>query len=179
LSPGQGGVPSANVEIFPLVVLPPGHYQIEPSDPASWSQNPRSGDQGFARVEGNITTTVAPPPLNQYERANWATNAGRPQRILWLQLLGVSASYLAIYRVTNSENSTQVTVTTPQGAFVLEPGVSVDLSTQEIEISSSRPAWGTYQNICCALATVAPQAAKPAPTPKNGGGNGGGEGPIG
>ena len=168
-SAGQGGVPNVNVEIFPNVVLPPGSYQILPdaASAPSWSQNARSGGQGFARVEGTVTTTVAPPPLNQYERANWATNAGKPQRILWLQPVGVSAAYLAIYRISNADTSTPVTVETDHGQFPLEPGVSVDVSTQKIDISSTQPAWGTYQDICCAMATVAPPAPK-APPPKDG-----------
>ncbi|HEV2298402.1 MAG TPA: hypothetical protein VGR72_07795 [Candidatus Acidoferrales bacterium] len=189
LSPGQGAVPNASAEFFPFVVLGPGHYQIIPTDSTGvpstlWSQNPRSGSQGFARVEGvpvgvvippsGTKTPVAPPPLNQYERANWGTSAGSPQRILSLQLLSVFASsltYLALYRITNSENSSQATVTTSKGAITLEPGTSVDVSTQEVEISSLKPAWGTYQNICCALATVAGPAA-----PKSGGGKSSGEG---
>jgi hypothetical protein len=166
LSAGQWGAANVNVEIFPNTVLPPGRYQILPdqANAGLWSQNARSGGQGFARVEGTmVPAKVADPPINQYERANWATNFGRPQRILWLQPVGVAATYLAIYRITNGDTSTVVTVQTDGGSFTLEPGVSADVSTQKIEISSTLPAWGTYQDICCALATVAPQAPKPPP----------------
>lgn len=51
-SPGQGGVPNANAEFFPFAVLGPGHYEIVPVDSTGvpsqlWSQNPKSGGQGF------------------------------------------------------------------------------------------------------------------------------------
>jgi hypothetical protein len=168
-SAGQNGDPNVNVEIFPNVVLPPGNFQIVPTNQVEWSQNPRSGGQGFARIEGDLVGAIASPPTNQYERANWATNRLHKQRILWLQLLGVSASYLAIYRITNSADSTPATVETDQGSFLLEPGVSADVSAQKIEISSVRPAWGTYQDICCALSTVPPAAPRPPlPPAKNG-----------
>jgi hypothetical protein len=186
LSPGPGGVPNANAEFFPLIVLGPGRYEIMPTDltgtPSTlWSQNPKSGGQGFVRVEGvaegvlqppSGIKAVADPPANQYERANWATDAARPQRILSLQLLPVlpnSFTYMAIYRVTNSENSTRATVTTSQAIITLEPGSSVDVSTQEVEVSSLQPAFGTYQNICCSLATA---TLAPAKVAAGGGGKG-------
>src|SRR5579864_8673707 len=45
-SAGQGGAPNVNVEIFPNVIFPPGKYLIRPSNPAFWSWNSRSGEQG-------------------------------------------------------------------------------------------------------------------------------------
>jgi hypothetical protein len=191
LSSGQGGVPNANAEFFPLIVLGPGRYEIIPTDrtgtPSThWSQNPKSGGQGFARVEGvaegvvqppsGIQSQVAAPPTNQYERANWATDAGHPQRILSLQLLPVLPNfftYMALYRITNSENSTRAMVTTSQAIITLEPGTSVDVSTQEVEVSSLQPAFGTYQNICCSLATATLAPAKVAAGGGGKGANGG------
>lgn len=178
-SPGLlgAGEQYEEADFFPFVVLGPGRYQIVPATSTGvfsniWLQNPRSGGQGFARVEGvpigviappsGTTSPVAAPPLNQYERANWATSAGSSQRILSLQLLGGSTSsltYLALYRITNSENSSRATVTTSHGAITLEPGRSVDVSTQEVKISSLKHARGTYQNICCALGTVGGRTA--------------------
>ena len=187
LTAGQGGVPNANAEFFPFIVLGPGLYEIIPTDQTGvpstlWSQNPRSGGQGFTRFEGIPTgvalppsgtnSPIAAPPTNEYERANWATNLGSPQTILSLQQLisgPATFTYMALYRITNSVSSSRVTVTTSLSSITLEPGSSVDVSTQEVQISSAGPAWGTYQNICCSLGTV---TRPDAPVVKTGGGNG-------
>lgn len=51
-TPGQGGVPNANWEARPNVVLPAGTYTIAVSEMDTWSQNPQSGGRGFAVVKG-------------------------------------------------------------------------------------------------------------------------------
>jgi hypothetical protein len=188
LSPGQGGS-NSNVEIFPSTVIPAGRYEIVPTEPGKWSFNARSGNMGFARVEGIVVPDPAnSPPTNQFERAKWEVGPGRPQKILWLQPIGTvgAASYGAIYRITNSEWSTLVTITTTDGSFTLQPGGSVDLSTTRIDIESTGlPAWGTFQDLCCALAVLqAPAALKDPflwsflPNSKGGGGGGGGGGGV-
>jgi hypothetical protein len=169
LSAGQQA-PNANVEIFPNIVVPAGRYEIVPTEPAKWSFNARSGSQGFARVEGDVPPAWATPaanqtpPSNQFERANWAVGLGEPQKILWLQPTGAvaAACYFAIYRITNDPASTLVTITTTDGFFPLQPGASVDVSSQRIDIESTGfPAWGTFQDLCCSLAVLqAPAALK-------------------
>ncbi|MBI5583572.1 MAG: hypothetical protein HY892_07090 [Deltaproteobacteria bacterium] len=51
-SPGQGGVPDANWEVFPKVVIPAGTYTVIDSDPATWAQNSASGGRGMCFVKG-------------------------------------------------------------------------------------------------------------------------------
>lgn len=163
LSAGQGA-PNANVEVFPNIAVPAGRYEVVPTQPAKWSYNARSGSMGFARVEGSVISAVAAPPTNQYERAKWAVSQGKPQKINWFQPTGAvaAACYLAIYRITNAETSTLVTVTTTDGSFPLQPGASVDISSQKVDIESTGlPAWGTFQGLCCTLAVLqAPAALK-------------------
>ncbi len=51
-TPGQGGVPNANWECTPNVVVPAGTYTVVDSDPATWAQNSGSGGAGMAVVKG-------------------------------------------------------------------------------------------------------------------------------
>jgi hypothetical protein len=52
-SPGQGGVPDANWEVFPNVAIPVGTYTVIDSDPATWAQNSASGGRGMCFVKGD------------------------------------------------------------------------------------------------------------------------------
>ncbi len=99
---------------------------------------------------------ATPNPSNQYWLATWAVSASGKETILSLQTLGVSAAYLGIYRVTNAgEGSSPVTVNTDTGQFSLQPGTSIDVSSQSIVVvSQGQAAQGTYGLICCATATV-------------------------
>lgn len=58
-SAGQGGVPNANWEVRPNVVIPPGTYTIVDSSPATWAQNSESGGRGHAIVKGYQSGAVA------------------------------------------------------------------------------------------------------------------------
>ncbi|MHB1342724.1 MAG: hypothetical protein ACYC77_09845 [Coriobacteriia bacterium] len=49
---GQGGVPNAYWTATPNVVLPPGKYTIQDSDPRTWSQNEGSAGFGMTRISG-------------------------------------------------------------------------------------------------------------------------------
>jgi len=48
---GMGGVPNANWEVFPNIVIPAGTYTVIDSDPATWSQNQDSGGRGMGQVK--------------------------------------------------------------------------------------------------------------------------------
>jgi hypothetical protein len=50
--PGQGGAPNVQWIAEPNVSIPPGTYTVIDSDVATWSQNVRSGGQGFAEIHG-------------------------------------------------------------------------------------------------------------------------------
>jgi len=68
-TPGQGGVPNANWECTPNVVVPAGTYTIVDSDPATWAQNSGTGGAGMAVVKGypaeaDGRTPPASPPDN-------------------------------------------------------------------------------------------------------------------
>lgn len=73
-TPGQGGVPNANWEVFPNITIPPGTYTIVVSQEETWAQNSQSSGRGMAVVKGylasggitqtttnNPTTTQKPP----------------------------------------------------------------------------------------------------------------------
>jgi len=49
-TPGMGGVPNANWEVSPNVVLPAGTYTVVDSDPSTWSANAESGGRGMGQV---------------------------------------------------------------------------------------------------------------------------------
>ncbi len=51
-SPGQGGVPNANWNVYPNISLPSGTYTVIDSNPSTWAQNTGSQGAGFTRVEG-------------------------------------------------------------------------------------------------------------------------------
>ncbi|MFT3745943.1 MAG: tetratricopeptide repeat protein [Pyrinomonadaceae bacterium] len=57
-SNGQGGVPNANWEVRPNVVIPAGTYTIVDSSPATWAQNGESGGRGHAIVKGYPSGSV-------------------------------------------------------------------------------------------------------------------------
>ncbi|HWP97500.1 MAG TPA: hypothetical protein VN426_11700 [Syntrophomonadaceae bacterium] len=50
--PGQDEVPNAFWVVKPNIVIKPGTYTIEDSNPATWSQNNQSGNRGFTDVRG-------------------------------------------------------------------------------------------------------------------------------
>ncbi|MBX7170544.1 MAG: tetratricopeptide repeat protein [Pyrinomonadaceae bacterium] len=67
-TPGQGGVPNANWEVFPNITIPAGTYTIVVSSEETWSQNSQSGGKGMAIVKGyatggNSTVTTNKPPI--------------------------------------------------------------------------------------------------------------------
>ena len=49
---GQGGVPNANWEVRPNIVIPAGRYQVIDSDPSTWAQNSASGGKGMVVIKG-------------------------------------------------------------------------------------------------------------------------------
>ena len=49
---GQGGVPNANWEVRPNIVIPSGRYQVIDSDPSTWAQNAQTGGKGFVVIKG-------------------------------------------------------------------------------------------------------------------------------
>ena len=129
------------------------------------------------------------PAPSQYLVAPWSVPAGSSETIVSLQTLGVGAAYLAIYRVNNSTDSSPVTVQTDQAKFELQPGTSIDVSTQTITLlSQNQHGRGTYQIICCStVSSQITQQTKPVNTSSlfvdtfdpitflnGGGGNGGG-----
>ncbi len=67
-TPGQGGVPNTNWEVYPNITLPAGTYTIAVSSEETWSQNAQSGGKGMSIVKGYATgggtPTVTPnkPP---------------------------------------------------------------------------------------------------------------------
>lgn len=124
-----------------------------------------------------IVATTLPSTTNQYEHAAWSVDGGGSQTILSLQPAGVSALYLAIYRVSNDETSSAVVVQTDNAKITLAPGTSVDISSLNIAVvSQGTRAAGSYQNLCCSLAQQAVQPPKAAGTPGGGGGGAGGGG---
>ena len=143
-------------------------------------------------TETTTTVTTSPASTNQYEHAAWRVNPGGRATILSLQPAGITALYLAIYRVTNDDDSGDVQIQTDALTIDLAPGTSIDVSTQTITVlDRGSGSHGSYQNLCCAvqpLKTVATQppagadatltgtAGGPPGTPTNGGGgsNGGG-----
>jgi hypothetical protein len=86
---------------------------------------------------------------------NWSLPADTSQTILSLQEVDIPAVVLAIYRIVNTGivgSGQSVTIQTDHGTFDLEPGMSIDISTQNITIRSGRaPARGTYQLLGNAL----------------------------
>lgn len=50
--PSQDNVPNASWIVRPEVVIKPGTYTVVDSDPATWSQNNKSGNRGFTDVRG-------------------------------------------------------------------------------------------------------------------------------
>lgn len=127
------------------------------------------------------SVTTSPATTNQYEHARWIVTPDSPTAsIVTLQMLGVSATYMVLYRVTVDEGSNPVTVQMRQGQITLQPGTSADISAQQITIASlnNLPAVGSFQNLCCATVTQA-QASKGsggggAATPSAPAGGGGG-----
>lgn len=59
---GQGGAPNVNWVADVNVSIPAGSYTVLDSDPGTWSNNSRSGFQGFAIVRGSLLSS--PPPLS-------------------------------------------------------------------------------------------------------------------
>jgi hypothetical protein len=51
---GQGGAPNVNWITNLNLTLPAGNYAVYDSDPATWSQNPRSNYSGFLIVRGIV-----------------------------------------------------------------------------------------------------------------------------
>ena len=89
---------------------------------------------------------------------SWSLPANTSETILSLQQVNIPAVLLAIYRITNTgvKNTTapggSVVVQTDNGPFDLEPGTSIDISTQTITIrSGAKPAHGTYQLLSNAM----------------------------
>jgi hypothetical protein len=127
------------------------------------------------------TVTTTPATTNQFEHAAWNLAPGSSATILSLQMLGVSASYLALYRVTNDDGSNPVAIQMGQANTTLQPGTSIDVSAQQVAIASigNLPARGSYQNLCCAAVSQAlgqPKGGGAAnggtPAPAGGGGGG-------
>lgn len=55
---GQGGVPNANWNAGPNVVIPAGTYTVWDSEPSTWSTNEQSGFVGFTVVRGVLGVSV-------------------------------------------------------------------------------------------------------------------------
>jgi len=55
---GQGGVANAVWDAAPNVVIGPGTYTVVDSDPATWSQNSQSNNQGFTLIKGVAATSA-------------------------------------------------------------------------------------------------------------------------
>jgi hypothetical protein len=72
-SAGQGGVPNVNWTATVSFDLPAGTYTIVDSQPATWSQNAKSGGSGFAAVRGTTpgggTPGEGPAPIRGFEYA--------------------------------------------------------------------------------------------------------------
>ena len=75
-SAGQGGVPNVNWTATVSFDLTPGTYTVVDSQPATWSQNGKSGGSGFAAVRGTTgaggttaTDGPAPTPSRGFEYA--------------------------------------------------------------------------------------------------------------
>ncbi|UWG95885.1 hypothetical protein LPY66_13285 [Dehalobacter sp. DCM] len=62
---GQGGVPNANWEVFPNIVIPAGTYTVTDSDPASWSANEESGGRGMGQVHATPHFEVTSGSLDE------------------------------------------------------------------------------------------------------------------
>ena len=107
----------------------------------------------------NTRTSVVTSPAgtNQYEHAPWNVPGGQSTTILFLQMLGVTATYMSLYRVTNDLGSQPVQVEMGQVTVTLQPGCSIDVSAQVVILNSlgGLPALGSYQNLCCAVVTQA------------------------
>ncbi|MFQ3581325.1 MAG: hypothetical protein SNJ49_05395 [Chloracidobacterium sp.] len=76
-TPGQGGVPNANWECTPNVVVPAGTYTVVDSDPATWAQNSGSGGAGIAIVKGYPAEANTPPQPPSTPPATPPTGGGR------------------------------------------------------------------------------------------------------
>jgi hypothetical protein len=50
--PGQGGVPNATWIVTPNIDVPAGTYTVVDSDPATWSQNEKTGGAGMTWAKG-------------------------------------------------------------------------------------------------------------------------------
>jgi hypothetical protein len=87
----------------------------------------------------------------------WALPANTSETILSLQQVSIPAVLLAIYRITNTgvAGGGSVVVQTDNGPFDLEPGASIDISTQTIVIhAGAKSAHGTYQLLGNALVGI-------------------------
>ncbi|MBK9153547.1 MAG: tetratricopeptide repeat protein [Chloracidobacterium sp.] len=62
---GQGGVPNAYWEVSPNIVIPAGTYTIVDSEPATWSQNARSGGRGMAVIKGIPVSGTTETPVER------------------------------------------------------------------------------------------------------------------
>ncbi len=62
-TPGQGGVPNANWNVYPNITLSAGTYTVIDSEPSTWSQNIGSNGAGFTRIEGYPASSSITPPL--------------------------------------------------------------------------------------------------------------------
>jgi|SRR5450432_21290 len=117
------------------------------------------GVGGVGSVVGGLAsgsaTAAAPAAL-----ASWSLAANASATILSLQQVSIPAVFLAIYRITNtgvsfgSRTGGSVVVETDHGRFTLDPGNSMDISTQTLTLRTGRgkAARGTYQLLCNAMA---------------------------
>lgn len=50
---GHKNAPNVNWFVEPNLIIPPGKYTVVDSEPSTWSQNPESGNAGFAIIKGH------------------------------------------------------------------------------------------------------------------------------
>jgi len=137
--------------------------------PTITDETDTTGESVATKVTSTVTTVVTSPAMtNQYEHAGWILPRTGRSTILSFLPAGISALYLAIYRVTNDNDSGPVQVLTDAGQIDLAAGNSVDISSQTITVVGSPGSHGSYQNLCCAaqpLKVDTPPAPPPAPPP--------------
>jgi hypothetical protein len=186
--PIPGATTGASTAVSGITVTPAsGGGVVIAASTATGGSGAREQDVTATTTVSKVTQTTSsvttvPATTNQYEHARWIVSPEFPTAsILTLQMLGVSATYMTLYRVTVDEGSNAVTVQMRQGQITLQPGTSADISAQQITIASlnNLPAVGSFQNLCCATVTQA-QASKgsgggaAAATGAQAGGGGGG-----
>ena len=132
-------------------------------------------------TDTTTTVTTSPATTNQYEHAAWSLADTDSVTILSLQMLGVSATYMALYRVTN-DSGYPVTLNAGQSQATLQPGTSMDVSAQQVSLTrlNNQPAFGSYQNLCCGTISQAQAQGKVSGGAPVGGitGTGGGGGGL-